>query len=82
MTEYEIYEHQAERQNGETESQMGDKKNGHMNLSDDEESFDENSEIPIPNFNFLIIDCSPVNFIDSVGIKTLNQVFEKKIIKF
>lgn len=74
MTEYEIFEHQAQRQNAETESQLGDRKNNHENSLEDEDNFDENSEIPIPKFNILIIDCSPINFVDSVGIKTINQV--------
>ncbi|RNA14710.1 solute carrier family 26 member 6-like [Brachionus plicatilis] len=74
MTEYEMFEHQAEKQNADTESQMGDKIKGHIKLSEDENEFDENSEIPMPNFNFLIIDCSPINFIDSVGVKTIKQL--------
>ncbi|RNA14745.1 solute carrier family 26 member 6-like [Brachionus plicatilis] len=74
MTEYEMFEHQAERQNADTESQMGDKTNKNINFSDNEDNFDENSEIPVPDFNFLIIDCSPINFIDSVGVKTINQL--------
>ncbi|RNA14181.1 solute carrier family 26 member 6-like [Brachionus plicatilis] len=28
----------------------------------------------VPNFKFLIIDCSPIPFIDSVGVKTIKQL--------
>lgn len=77
MTEYEIFEHKAQKQNAETESQIGDRTNAHENSLEDEDNFDENSEIPIPKFKILIIDCSPINFIDSVGIKTINQVKKK-----
>lgn len=35
-----------------------------------------------PNFKFLIIDCSPIGFIDSVGVKTIKQVyFKNKMMK-
>lgn len=37
--------------------------------------FLENDAEIIPNLKFLIIDCSPIPFIDSVGVKTINQVF-------
>lgn len=37
---------------------------------------EKDSEI-IPYIKFLIIDCSPIPFIDSVGVKTIKQVFLK-----
>lgn len=80
MTEYEMFEYQAEKQNADTESQMGDRKNAHLDFSDDEDKFDENSEIPMPDFQFLIIDCSPFNFIDSVGAKTIKQVKKSSLL--
>ena len=30
--------------------------------------------LPKPPIKFLIIDCTPINFIDTVGVKTLKQV--------
>ena len=30
--------------------------------------------MPKPPIKFLIIDCTPINFIDTVGVKTLKQV--------
>ena len=34
----------------------------------------ENMEITEVPFQFLIIDCSPINFIDTVGVKTIVHV--------
>ncbi len=45
------------------------------------ESFDikninkKNLIMPKLPISFLIIDCSPINFIDTVGVKTMKQVF-------
>jgi hypothetical protein len=35
---------------------------------------DEKLRMPTIPFSFLIIDCSPINFIDTVGVKTMKQV--------
>ena len=47
--------------------------------SDEDESTLKMPKIP---FKFLIIDCSPINFIDTVGVKTLEQVIMIKILKY
>jgi anti-anti-sigma regulatory factor len=41
---------------------------------DVDEVEDAKLRMPKLGFNFLIIDCSPINFVDSVGVKTMNQV--------
>lgn len=35
---------------------------------------DESINIPELPIKYIIIDCSPINFIDTVGVKALNQV--------
>ncbi len=39
-----------------------------------EESDDENSDLPNLQLNYIIIDCTPITYIDSVGVHTLHQV--------
>jgi hypothetical protein len=41
---------------------------------DPDEIRDESLELSRVPFDFLIIDCSPINFIDSVGIKMIKEV--------
>ena len=56
-----------------------DKINDPIDLSTDGED-ESQLEMPDKPFQCLIIDCSPINFVDTVGIKTLRQViFWKKI---
>jgi hypothetical protein len=40
-----------------------------------EESDDENIDIPNLLLNYVIIDCTPITYIDSVGVHTLHQVY-------
>ena len=40
-----------------------------------EESDDENADYPEVTLNCIIIDCTPITYIDSVGVHTLHQVF-------
>lgn len=42
----------------------------------------ENNESNLPLFKFLIIDCSSIAFIDSVGVKVIKQVNRKKKEKY
>ena len=88
LTEYEKDEYEAETRAAETESQIDieenhknqevaidydDRMNEREDLSTDDE---DESQLEMPNtpFKCLIIDCSPINFIDTVGVKTLRQV--------
>ena len=50
-----------------------DKMNEEIDLSTDDEN-ESQLEMPLVPFKFLIIDCSPINFIDSDGAKMLKQV--------
>ena len=75
----------------ETESQMGyeealrrGRRLTHLNYDDtmtkqDDLSTDNEDEsqleMPVTPIKFVIIDCSPINFIDTTGVKTLKQVF-------
>ena len=83
MTEY-----KAEKGAVETESQIeidekkihleptidyDDKINDPIDLSTDGED-ESQLEMPDKPFQCLIIDCSPINFVDTVGVKTLRQV--------
>ena len=74
-TEYERNEHQVDNLHAfETESQMGsDELQRHMNVYAET---NESVKISLPDvpFKHLIIDCSPIYFIDSVGCKTIKQV--------
>lgn len=56
-------------------------KKNHLKISTDSENLKDRSRKSRISFSFLIIDCSPINFIDSVGVKTINQV-KIKIKKF
>ena len=44
--------------------------------SSDEETEDEKNQFKLPRvpLRFLIIDCSAINFIDTVGVKAIKQV--------
>lgn len=79
-TEYERNEHEADRQ-AETESQLGaDEQRVHMNFydtnynQDEQTNSDDDLKLPILPIKYLIIDCSPIYFIDTVGCKTIKQV--------
>lgn len=79
-TEYERNEHEADRQ-AETESQLGaDEQRVHMNFydtnynQDEQKNSDDDLKLPILPIKYLIIDCSPIYFIDTVGCKTIKQV--------
>ena len=50
-----------------------DKMNEEIDLSTDDEN-ESQLEMPLVPFKFLIIYCSPINFIDSDGAKMLKQV--------
>ena len=50
-----------------------DKMNEELDLSTDDEDESQLEMPPVP-FKFLIIDCSPINFIDSDGALMLKQV--------
>jgi hypothetical protein len=88
LTEYEKDEYEAKTQAAETESQIDieenhknqevtidydDKMNEREDLSTDDED-ESQLEMPRTPFKCLIIDCAPINFIDTVGVKTLKQV--------
>jgi hypothetical protein len=88
LTEYEQNEYEAEFQAAETESQIGmeeadpnkdldidydDRMNEKVDLSTDDED-ESKLEMPPTPFKCLIIDCAPINFIDTVGVKTLRQL--------
>ncbi len=88
-TEYERNEHEAEKeQNADTESQIFDafsminidrhdyeKHRGEIDSGYDvDEIEDAKLKMPKIPFNFLVIDCSPINFVDTVGVKTMKQV--------
>lgn len=90
LTEYEKDEYEAQTQAAETESQIGiedihvrdrrdtiidydDKMNEEQDLSTDDED-DSKLQMPETPFKCLIIDCSPINFVDTVGVKTLKQI--------
>ena len=91
MTEYERNEHEAEkRNNADTESQIVDHNYGVISIDkldydknregidsdyDPDEIRDDKLRMPRLEFNFLIIDCSPINFVDTVGVKTIKQVY-------
>jgi len=87
LPEYEHYEKQADGgQVAETESQLGDydyqneiksiEKFDENNFEEDEISSDEEDYAVLPRapYHHIIIDCSPLNYIDTVGVKTLNQI--------
>ena len=90
LTEYEQNEYEAEFQAAETESQIGmdnmaydrhkdvdidydDKMNEKVDLSTDDED-ESKLNMPVTPFKCLIVDCAPINFIDTVGVKTLRQL--------
>jgi hypothetical protein len=88
-TEYDRNEHEAEKaQNADTESQIVDSfsiinidrhdyerhRDGIDSDYDVDEIEDSKLKMPKIPFNFLIIDCSPINFVDTVGVKTMKQV--------
>jgi hypothetical protein len=39
-----------------------------------EHSDDENADFPVLSVKVIIIDCTPISYIDSVGVQTLQQV--------
>ena len=43
----------------------------------------EDSKLSVPkiSFKFLIIDCSPVNFVDTVGVKAMKQVRSRFVLE-
>lgn len=47
-----------------------------IEAGDYDDQIDE-AQLAMPDlpFKYLIIDCSPINFIDSVGVKTIKNVF-------
>jgi hypothetical protein len=57
--------------------------NDTMNKQEDLSTDDEDeSQLKMPKtpFKFLIIDCSPINFIDTTGVKTIKQVICEAIL--
>lgn len=46
-------------------------------LEADEAHFDHMRIPPLP-IKFIIIDCTPINFIDTVGIKSIKQVSDQE----
>jgi hypothetical protein len=53
-----------------------------MNKQEDLSTDDEDEsqlKMPMTPFKFLIIDCSPINFIDTTGVKTIKQVIFETI---
>ena len=79
MPEYEHYESQLGDNDYQNEinsiEKLGDNKVEDDELSSDEEDFAVLSKAP---YHHIIIDCSPLNYIDTVGVKTLNQVIKEK----
>lgn len=65
--------HSDDRRSNDTVIDYDDKINTPGDLSTDDE---DESRLRMPDlpFRFLIIDCSPIVFIDTVGAKTLRQV--------
>ena len=52
-------------------------KDENKNLEDViEESDDESTDLPNLPVNYIIIDCTPITYIDTVGVHTLHQVFK------
>ena len=52
-----------------------------VSLSSSSDEDESTLKIPVVPFKFLIIDCSPINFIDTVGVKTISQVILKELQK-
>jgi hypothetical protein len=94
--EYELNELKAtNRSNANTESQIFERTfsfiridkldywKHHGEIDSDYESDEiEDAKLKMPRipFSFLIIDCSPINFVDTVGVKTMKQVLKSLII--
>ena len=54
--------------------------NEQEDLSTDDEDVEDLEMPPLP-FKFLIIDCSPINFIDTTGVKAIKQVGYRNFLK-
>ena len=54
--------------------------NEQEDLSTDDEDVEDLEMPPMP-FKFLIIDCSPINFIDTTGVKAIKQVSYRNFFK-
>lgn len=83
-TEYEINVRRAElNENADTESKIVNNLfsviniedyDYHKNRADVGHNDSMSDQVAEASFDFLIIDCSPINFIDTVGVKTMKQV--------
>lgn len=59
------------------ESSLSDRFDVEEALEADETHFDHMRIPPLP-IKFIIIDCTPINFIDTVGIKSIKQVRDQE----
>lgn len=53
------------------------KKNEQITIALSEIDNDDENLMPVPSFSYLIIDCSPFIFIDSVGAKAIKKVLKQ-----
>lgn len=50
------------------------KNNGQVAIALSHNYSEKENLMPVPSFNYLIIDCSPFIFVDSVGAKAIKKV--------